>query len=105
MDTTSLQQKMIVAFETLMYENRVIAIHADIDDESQTVGVADIYTTATDEQGDKNIDAGRNVDIIDHVQYENLTPGKEYVVRGILMYSGTGEVLKNISRLIPGVGR
>ena len=91
-DTTIIQQKMIVAFETLLYERRTIAIHADIDDESQTVGIADIYTTATDEQGDKNVDVDHTVNIIDHVEYENLTPGKQYVVRGILMYSGTDEV-------------
>jgi hypothetical protein len=45
-NSTTLQNKILVVFESLMYEGNVVATHADIDDDAQTVGVGvEIVTT------------------------------------------------------------
>ncbi|WP_438800946.1 VaFE repeat-containing surface-anchored protein, partial [Bacillus mycoides] len=37
LDASKLQGKEVVVFEDLLYEGNVVAVHADINDESQTV--------------------------------------------------------------------
>ncbi len=78
----------LVAFESLSYKDVQIAVHADIEDEGQTVTVTppSIATTATDAvDGDKNVVAEAEASITDTVHYKNLTPGKTYRVSGTLM--------------------
>ena len=85
----------IVVFENLYQDGRELAVHADLEDESQTVTVhvPEIGTQAT--IGDKKeVTIDGPVTIDDVVAYKNLTPGKEYSVYGILMDKNTGEVLK-----------
>lgn len=85
----------IVVFESLYQDGRELAVHADIDDESQTVTVhvPEIGTQATiGEEKEVTIDGPITID--DVVAYKNLTPGKEYSVYGILMDKNTGEALK-----------
>ncbi len=85
----------IVVFENLYQEGRELAVHADIEDESQTVTVRvpEIGTQATiGEEKEVTIDGPVTID--DVVAYKNLTPGKEYSVYGILMDKNTGEALK-----------
>lgn len=84
----------IVVFESLYRDGMELAVHADIEDEDQTVTVKvpEIGTQATVE-GKKNITASDRVVIEDVVSYKNLTPGKEYTVTGILMDKSTGEPL------------
>ncbi|MFJ6419164.1 VaFE repeat-containing surface-anchored protein [Paeniglutamicibacter sp. NPDC091659] len=83
--------KTLVAFEDVLLGEIVIASHHDIEDEKQTVHVADIGTRAIDaEDGDGNlVQAGGTV--TDLVAYNNLVPGKEYTVKGELMDKETGE--------------
>ncbi len=53
-----------------------------------------IGTTATDsETKDHIVNADSRVTIVDAVAYRNLTPGKEYVINGVLMDKDTGKVL------------
>lgn len=85
----------IVVFEDLHLDGRKLAVHADIEDESQTVTVhvPEIGTQATiGEEKEVTIDGPITID--DVVAYKNLTPGKEYSVYGILMDKTTGEALK-----------
>lgn len=84
----------IVVFESLYRDGKELAVHADIEDEGQTVTVKvpEIGTQATAE-GKKEIAASNRVIIEDVVSYKNLTPGKEYTVKGILMDKSTGEPL------------
>ena len=92
----SLRGQTVVVFETLYYKELEIATYADIEDAAQTVTFPNptIGTTAIDKSdGDKILSYGKEVTIIDIVEYEGLTPGKEYTIRGILMDKGTGEVL------------
>lgn len=82
----------IVVFESLYKDGKELAVHADIEDEDQTVTVkvSEIGTQATAE-GEKEITAKGSATIDDIVSYRNLTPGKEYTVKGILMNKKTGE--------------
>ncbi len=84
----------IVVFESLYKDGKELAVHADIEDEGQTVKVKvpEIGTQATAE-GKKEITVSDRVVIEDIVSYKNLTPGKEYTVKGILMDKATGKPL------------
>ena len=85
----------IVVFENLYQEGRELAVHADLEDENQTVTVKvpEIGTQATiGEEKEVTIDGPVTID--DVVAFKNLTPGKEYSVYGILMDKNTGEALK-----------
>ncbi|MEI3117223.1 MAG: SpaA isopeptide-forming pilin-related protein [Merdibacter sp.] len=82
----------IVVFESLYKDGLELTVHADIEDEGQTVKVhvPEIGTQATAE-GKKEVEAKSEVTIEDVVSYKNLTPGKEYTVSGVLMDKATGE--------------
>lgn len=84
----------LVVFEALYRDGKELAVHADIEDEGQTVTVKvpEIGTQATAD-GKKEITANGRVKIEDVVSYKNLTPGKEYTVKGILMNKSTDEPL------------
>ena len=92
-NATGLHGKEIVVFENLYREKVLLAAHADINDEGQTVRIRNpkIHTTATAD-GKKEIIADE-ITITDVVSYEDLTPGKEYKVSGVLMNKATGEKL------------
>ncbi|WP_417075793.1 VaFE repeat-containing surface-anchored protein, partial [Hominenteromicrobium sp.] len=93
-DATGLHGKEIVVFEDLYRENVLLATHADINDEGQTIKVKnpEIGTTASFE-GEKEIDPLDKVTLTDTVSYKDLTPGKEYRVTGVLMDKSNGKEL------------
>lgn len=82
----------IVVFESLYKDGKELAVHADIDDEGQTVKVKvpEIGTQASID-GKKEVTAKGTITIEDIVSYKNLTPGKEYTVKGTLMDKSTGK--------------
>lgn len=82
----------IVVFERLYKDGKELAVHADIEDEGQTVKVKvpEIGTKASVD-GKKEITAKGTITIEDIVSYKNLTPGKEYTITGILMDKATGK--------------
>ena len=92
-DATGLHGKEIVVFEDLYRENVLLAIHADINDEGQTVKIKnpEIGTKATAD-GKKEITADK-ITITDVVSYTDLTPGKEYKLTGVLMNKATNDKL------------
>lgn len=92
-DATLYQGQTIVAFETLTSEDVVYAVHADIEDEDQTVYVPEIHTTATDANGNKVFQATESATIVDEIAYTNLEPGKTYRADGVLMDKSTGAPL------------
>lgn len=92
-DATLYQGQTIVAFETLTYEGVTYAVHADIEDEDQTVYVPEIHTTATDANGNKVFQATESATIVDEIAYTNLEPGKTYRADGVLMDKSTGAPL------------
>ena len=82
----------IVVFESLYSEDKELAVHADIEDECQTVTVKipEIGTTATID-GKKEFTADGDITIDDVVSYKHLTAGKEYTIKGVLMDKSTGK--------------
>ena len=91
---TNTRSTSLVVFETLYKDGKELAVHADIEDENQTVKVKipEIGKKATVD-GKKEVTASGRVKIEDTVSYKNLTPGKEYTVKGVLMNKATGEPL------------
>ena len=93
-DASLLAGRTIVMFEDVYYENNLIATHADITDEAQTLYVPKIGTTAIDgERKDHNSTADSSVTIVDSVAYQNLVQGQTYRVTGKLMDKATGKAL------------
>ena len=92
-DATGLHGKGIVVFEDLYRENVLLATHADINDEGQTVKIKnpEIGTKATADSK-KEITADK-ITITDVVSYKDLTPGKEYKLTGVLMNKATNDKL------------
>lgn len=89
-DGTGFEGTDIVVFETLYRNGEAVFEHNDIGNVNQTVRmtepVPEIGTTATDaDDGDHEAVADDDVTIIDEVRYENLEPGREYVLTGTLI--------------------
>ncbi|MBC1792673.1 VaFE repeat-containing surface-anchored protein [Listeria booriae] len=81
----------VVAFERLYQNGKEVAVHTDINDANQTVKfkTPEIGTTATDQNGEKELNADNEVTVIDVVDYKDLIAGKEYTLQGILMDKAT----------------
>lgn len=94
LDSKDLEGVDTVVYEQLWHNGVLVATHADIDDEGQTVGIINIRTTATDAlNGTHEHQASKEAVLYDDVQYSNLVVGKEYEVKGVLMDKETGEPL------------
>ena len=93
-DGSALAGKSVVVFEDLYQGENVVAFHADINDEGQTVtfGQPEIGTTATID-GEKTAQPTEQITITDTVEYSGLTAGQEYTLKGVLMDKETGEPL------------
>ena len=80
----------IVVFESLYADGIELAVHADIEDSDQTVTVRipEIRTHA-EANSKKEVTAEEKITIIDTVSYCNLTIGKEYTVKGVLIDKAT----------------
>ena len=93
-DGSALAGKSVVVFEDLYQDENVVASHADITDEGQTItfGKPAIGTTATID-GEKTAQPTEQITITDTVEYSGLTVGQEYILKGVLMDKSTGEPL------------
>ena len=93
-DASALAGKSVVVFEDLYQGENIVASHADINDEGQTVnfGKPSIGTTATID-GEKTAQPAKQITITDTVEYSGLTAGQEYTLKGVLMDKETGEPL------------
>lgn len=82
----------IVVFESIYKDGTELAVHADIDDEDQTVTVKipEIKTMA-EIKGKKKVTATKKITVVDTVSYTNLTVGKEYELKGVLIDKATGK--------------
>ena len=87
-DGSSLKEgSSLVAFESLSYNDKEIASHADVNDAGQTVtiGKPKLSTSAADAlDGDRNLIGEDSATVVDTVHYNNVTPGKTYKVTGTL---------------------
>ena len=93
-DGTAMAGRSVVFFENVYYTDKLIAVHADIDDEAQTVHIPLIFTSVKDKDTDSHMSlAGSDVTLTDTVAYRNLVPGKTYTVSGTLMNQRTGKAV------------
>lgn len=92
-DGSQFEDKKIVVFEGLYWDNKLYASHMDIDDEDQTIYFPKISTTAIAEDGTKFSPRNDNVTITDIVEYSNLKTDVEYELRGVLMSAETKEAV------------
>lgn len=93
---SSLTGRKLVVFERLFVQNTEVAAHTDLQDEEQTVEfpVPRIGTKAENAQNKtQEAAAGKKITLIDTVEYENLIPGQEYTLKGILMEKETKKEL------------
>ena len=90
-NASALGGKNLVTFEELYdlsnpEEPVKVAEHKDIEDDGQTVLITEriikIHTTATDKDGNKELEAGKEVTIIDTVTLEGLEVGTQYKLVG-----------------------
>ena len=96
----SLAGKTIVAFENLEYEGKLYAVHADLNDESQTIYFPSIKTKAVDKNtGLNQVKEDSNVTVVDTVTYTGLQPGKTYIMTGMLMSSAGNAIVSNGRRI------
>ena len=83
-----------VVFENLYSDGTLLATHADLEDDEQTVYIPEIHTTAKDQTTKINhTEANKTANIVDTVSYTNLLPGREYTVSGTLMDKETGNAV------------
>ncbi len=94
-DGSALAGKTTVVFESVSYDGVEIAVHAELEDEGQTIYFPEIGTTATnDKTGTHTAQAEKEVTLTDVVAFSNLVEGKTYVVTGTLMDKETGETIE-----------
>ena len=95
-DASAIAGTTVVVFESMEYKGIEVGVHADIEDEDQTVYIPDVHTTATAANTTKDHVTGANEDLIitDEVVLTGLKVGNEYTVKGVLMDKSTGEELK-----------
>lgn len=91
-DASKLAGTKVVAFETLYNGKNVVAVHADINDEGQTVSFPEVKTTLIDDASKtQTVDPDTEVKLVDTVEYKGLIVGKEYTVKGELYDKETGK--------------
>ena len=90
-DASEMEGKTAVAFETITREGKEVAAHKDIRYEGQTIYFPELKTSAGEKgSGSQKFEAENAVAILDKVVYQNLIPGEEYTLKGILMDRSTG---------------
>ena len=82
---SAVKGKTTVVFEKLYQEDLEVAVHADIEDEDQTVIFPEIGTKAA---------LMKDGSILDTVSYSNLKPGKTYTMVAHLVDKKTGKAVK-----------
>ena len=88
------KEKSVVAFEYIDRDGRELQMHADLEDEDQTIRYGGIAaTTAVDpESKSHNVLAAENTTVVDTVEYSNLAVGDTFVLKGELFDQTTGEL-------------
>ncbi|EGP5179410.1 hypothetical protein EJX00_12800 [Enterococcus faecium] len=109
-DTTGLDGKEYVVFESMTANNKEVAVHADINDEGQSIEVGEkkpeIGTIATDKADkDKILANNQKVTVNDEVSYKGLVVGEEYTVTGKLMDKSTEKALLVDGKEVTGTAK
>ena len=99
-----LRGRSVVAFETLKYNDIILAVHANINDEDQILHFPNFKTTSRNsnvkeilegkEDSAKEVPALKDKSsITDTIHYHNLLANRKYMARGTLMDKVTGEAM------------
>lgn len=94
LDSTLLAGETVVVFEKLYRKDVLVGCHADLTDSEQSINYPEISTAAMDSSTkDNQGHISDKVTIVDKVKYENLEPGREYRLSGVLMDKNTNAPL------------
>ena len=96
-DAARFAGKTLVAFEEVERDGKLWTSHADLTDADQTVTIPRIGTSLADNGGAHEVQAARDLKLIDTVAFENLTPGTEYRLVGRLKNAETGKPVTDAS--------
>ena len=92
----SLEGQTLVAYETLKYGGVELVVHADINDEDQTVQLPKIRTTLISvDTNDHVVPSEGTIKLKDTVKYTNLIVGKTYTISGKLVFVDDGSDVPN----------
>ena len=84
-NTKYLRSKEITVFEDVYWKDKLVATHADLSDDWQTVRVSDITTSLTDDDTKShNTVIDDDVNLTDLVHLTGLTVGEKYELDGFL---------------------
>ena len=102
-DGTGLGGRRTVVFEKVKYGETSVFVHEDLKDEGQSIAFPSVRTSAKDSgDGDRTVRSEKDVKIKDVVRFTNLIPGREYVLRGILMDKKTENPLRTGRDIVTG---
>lgn len=86
-NSLTLPGKELVVFQEIYLDEDLIAQHTELESAEQSVRflTPEIGTELAGQDGGKEIAVSEEISLVDTVSYQNLMPGKEYVLKGILM--------------------
>ncbi len=90
LDSSILEDKQVVAFESITVKGKEIAVHADLSDKNQSVHYPGMGTSAT-VNGSHYAPTAKKTKLVDRIWYQNLVPGHTYRVKGTLMDKATNK--------------
>lgn len=101
-DASALRGKTVVAFESVSYQEKEVAVHADIESAPQSIYFPEIGTTAKDgKDGDQEAFAEKDTQLVDTVEYKGLvTKDMSYRLVGTLMDKETGKEVQIDGKLV-----
>jgi len=92
-DSSLLSGKTVVAFETVDHNGKTIYVHADLNDENQSVHYPDLSSKALNTETKDQSGSLGTMKLTDTITMKNLIPGQEYTVKGIVMDKDTGKAV------------
>ena len=92
-DSSALSGKTVVAFETVDHNGKTIYVHADLNDENQSVHYPNLSTKALNDATKDQSGSLGTMKLSDTISMKNLIPGQKYTVTGIVMDKDTGKAV------------
>lgn len=83
--------KLVVFEELYVSPGALVSVHADIEDENQTISIISLASSASGPDGSRSVAPATEITVTDTVFYEGLIPGHEYRMETDLMNCVTGE--------------
>ena len=83
--------KLVVFEEMYSSPGVLVSMHADIEDQDQTISLISLESSAAGPDGSRSVAPAREITVTDTVFYEGLVPGLEYRLETDLMNCVTGE--------------